>query len=316
MTKETRMQMIRLLNAEYAWVRKSFPRGDKGLTLKSDGALSPSERDVYMQVVQKGAVARPGERVQITNVEFKGKKVVFEINGGPLKKGKWYQRIQVMGSGGAAPVAPQPDNENAKGSLLTVEFKDYVPEMTLAEFREILKPVFDFTVKSAAQAYTESLPENVRNAIRDKKVLVGMNKEMVTYAKGRPPQRVRERGQNGQEYEEWIFGQSPQDVEFVRFQGDEVVQLKIMKVSGEKIVKTEREVKLNDPSVLVATKPEVLQTTPPAAAKPAKVPSMRRPGEDVPNAPSKAPTSTPPVQVPDTQTGPPNDFRLARGLNQ
>lgn len=312
MTRETRMQMIRLLNAEYAWARKPFPRGEKGLTIRSNGELSPGDRDLYMLIVQKGPVARPGERVQITNVEFKGKKVVFEINGGPVKRAKWYQRIQVMGAGGASPIASQPD-QAAKGSLLTVEFKDHVPEMTLAEFREILKPVFDFSVKSAAQAYTDSLPENVRNAIRDKKVLVGMNKEMVTYAKGRPPQRIRER-QDGQEFEEWIFGQSPADVEFVRFRGDEVVQLKIMKVTGEKIVKTEREVKLDDPSLVVAAKPQ--QEEQPPAIRPANAPTMRRPGEAVPNAPTDYPSSPPPVKVPDTPGGPPKDFWLARALDQ
>src|SRR5258708_36528303 len=102
-----------------------------------------------------------------------------------------------------------------------VEFNKHIPEMSLAELKEILKPVLDFTVKSAAQAYTESLAENVRNAIRDHKVLVGMNKEMVTYAKGRPPQRIRDREGN-QDYEEWMFGFPPQDVEFIRFVGDQV----------------------------------------------------------------------------------------------
>jgi hypothetical protein len=303
----TRVEMIRLLNAEYVWVRKPFPVGDKGLTIKSNGELVPSDRDLYMQIVQRGPVARPGQRVQITNIEFKGKRVVFEINGGPVKKAKWYQRIEIMGAGGGSPVAPGPDNRNAKGSLLTVEFKDHVPEMTLAEFREILKPVFDFTVKSAAQAYTESLPENVRNAIRDKKVLVGMNKEMVTYAKGRPPQRIREK-QNGQEYEEWIFGQSPADVEFVRFEGDEVVQVKIMKVGGEKIVKTEREVKLDDPALVVAARPESEQQPEAPAARPGNAPSMRRPGEIGPDKPAGVPSSPPSVQVPDPPPGPPNEF--------
>ena len=34
------------------------------------------------------------------------------------------------------------------------------------------------------------------------------------------------------EYEEWIFGTPPQDVDFVRFVGDEVVRVETMKVDG------------------------------------------------------------------------------------
>jgi hypothetical protein len=88
-----------------------------------------------------------------------------------------------------------------------------------------------------------------------------------------------------------------------------------MKINGEKIIKTEREVKLDDPSLVVAAKPQPDQE-PPATARPAKAPSMRRPGEVAPTAPSGYPSSPPPVQVPDPQTGPPKDYRTARSLDQ
>ena len=45
-------------------------------------------------------------------------------------------------------------------------------------------------------------------------------------------------------YEEWIYGALPQDVVFVRFVGDEVVLVKIAKVSGEVITKTQKEVQV------------------------------------------------------------------------
>jgi hypothetical protein len=138
-----------------------------------------------------------------------------------------------------------------------------------------LKPVFDFTVKSAAQAYTESLPENVRNAIRDHKVLVGMNKEMVTYSKGRPPQRIREKDDKGNYYEEWIFGAPPQPTEFVRFVGDEVVRLEVMSVDGEKEVRTQREVKLDQPAAVQTVAQQPLPGPKPGT----KAPTLRRPGE-------------------------------------
>ena len=83
------------------------------------------------------------------------------------------------------------------------------------------------------EAYLETVPPKVKEAIQNHQVLVGMNHEMVTYAKGRPPKKVRE--QDGEtEYEEWIYGDPPQDVEFVRFMGDEVVRLETMKVDGRR----------------------------------------------------------------------------------
>jgi hypothetical protein len=46
-----------------------------------------------------------------------------------------------------------------------------------------------------------------------------MNREMLIYAKGRPPKKIREK--DGEvEYEEWIYGEPPQDVDFVRMVGD------------------------------------------------------------------------------------------------
>jgi len=315
MSRQTRLQMIRLLNAEFAFARKPFPMGQKGLTIKPNGQLSPNDADLYNQIVQKGISAKAGERIQITNVDIKKDAIVLEINGGPVKKKKWYQRIQVSGPTGATVGAQEPD-QMAKGSFLTVQFKDHVPEMTLADFKKIVEPVFDFTVKSAAQAYTETLPENVRNAIRDHQVLVGMSKEMVTYAKGRPPKRLREKDPQGHEYEEWIYGEPPADVDFVRSIGEEVIQLKTMKVGGEKIVKTEKEVDLKDPSVITAAaalqreqeaeKAREQERTDTTGVQ--KGPTLRRPGEAPPaNTNDRQPT--PPVINPSSV--PPTIPRLA-----
>ena len=40
-----------------------------------------------------------------------------------------------------------------------------------------------------------------------------MNREMVTYSEGASAEKVRER-EDETEYEEWIYGEPPQDVEF------------------------------------------------------------------------------------------------------
>jgi hypothetical protein len=101
-------------------------------------------------------------------------------------------------------------------------------------------------VKSAAEVYLETLPPKVKDAITKHEVLVGMNREMVIMAKERPGQKLREKDDKGDEYEEWIYGAPPKDVVFVRFKGDEVSQVKTMKIAGEMVVKTEKEVDVKE----------------------------------------------------------------------
>ncbi|MCU1284805.1 MAG: hypothetical protein JWO13_1155 [Acidobacteriales bacterium] len=303
---KTRIEIVRLLNAEYVWVRKPFPMGETGLKINTNGEITPGDIELRQLVAKYGPAARPGERAQITNVLFKNNGIWFELNGGPKKKSKWYQRIEIGSAGGSTvPAAQNPKELVAKGSYLVLQFPKYIPEISLTEIKEMVKPVLDFTVKSAAQAYTESLPENVRNAIRDHKVLVGMNKEMVTYAKGRPPQRLRDR-EGKQDYEEWIFGTPPEDVEFIRFVGDQVTQVKTMTVDGQKIVKTQPEVQLEEKPKAPKVESKADDNSAPKPKAPG-APTLRRPGEALPDQPglnSKAPNQQP-TPTPDGSSPPP-----------
>ena len=291
-TKETRFMLIRGLNAERVFVRKVFPLGEKGLTIKN-GVVTPDDGQLRFMAAQYGPAARPGDRAQITDVIVKDKTLIFEINGGPKKKKKWYQRIEVAGAAGSTPIAPDNNPENPKGSFVALVFDKYVPNISPDQVKQMLAPVFDFTALSATQAYTDSLPPKVRDAIKKKQVLVGMDREMVNVAKGRPDKKIRERDERG-EYEEWMYGTPPQDVEFIRFIGNEVIQVKIMKVDGEKIVRTEREVDL--PQTAAAAKPAADVPV----ARPANAPTLRRPGEPVPETGGAQNPST--IGIPRDQT--------------
>jgi hypothetical protein len=240
-SKETRLQLVRLLSSEWVWTRKPFPLGMEGLVIMPDGGLMPDGPDLERAVAAKGVAAKAGERVQITDVKFKGSEIVLEINGGGKKKSRWYQHVQV-GMGGADAPLPQSNEPAPRGTYLKMEFANYVPEVTLDDLKARMAAVVDFSVKSAAQAYVETLPPIARKAIENHEALVGMNREMVTESMGRPPKRIRDKDEQNRDYEEWIFGEPPQDVEFVRFVGDEVVRVEVMKVDGEKIVRTQREV--------------------------------------------------------------------------
>jgi len=275
MTKETRFNVIRSLNAELAYVRTAFPMGEKGLRLK-DGVISPSGEALQSMLAAFGPSVKPGDQVRISSVVIHDKSIVFEINGGPRKKTKWYQRISIAGAGGEVPVAPSDQDANARGSYVELQFDHRVPDLSPAELKTLLRPVFDFDAKSAIESYLETVPPKVKEAIQKHEVLVGMNREMVTYSKGRAEKKIREKD-GDIEYEEWIYGEPPKDVEFVRLVGDEVVQMKTMKIDGEKIIRTKKEVDIGPSKESVA-----------AAARPSEKPSdapthrptLKRPGED------------------------------------
>jgi len=235
----------------------------------------------------------------------KDKEIILEINGGPKKKGKWYQHIQISGNGGASaplPGTPSPQSLDAHGSLVTLEFDKYVPEMSGDQVRAMLAPVFDFKALTPAEAYQKTLPPKLQEAIKDHKILVGMDKEMVMYAKGRPQQRLRDKDEHGQDYEEWIYGKPPEEVDFVRFKGNEVARLEIMTVDGNKIVRTEKEVDLQTKETEVAEQK-------PAQKQQQNAPTLRRPGEE-PENPSpptithRLPTPNPPDGQPGTTDTP------------
>ena len=300
MTKETRMTVIRTLNAELVYIRTPFPMGEKGLRLRG-GVVSPSGEALQSMLAMFGPSVKPGDQARISNVLIRDKSIIFEINGGPRKKTKWYQRITVSGSGGEVPVAPSDQDANARGSYVELQFDRRVPDLSPAELKTLLRPVFDFDAKSAIESYLETVPPKVKEAIQKHQVLVGMNREMVTYAKGRAEKKIREK--DGEtEYEEWIYGEPPKDVEFVRLVGDEVVQMKIMKIDGERILRTQKEVDLGAPQAAVVE----AEKTP---TGPTHRPTLKRPGEEeidpaTDGSQSNTRPRTPPGAPP--PSGPPN----------
>src|ERR1700730_6397190 len=280
-SKGTREDIIHAFNEELVYVRAAFPMGKTGLKLKN-GTVTPAGPELQHLMALWGPAAKVGDRARISDVVIKEDHIHFEINGGPIKKQKWYQRIQISGASTSVPIAPSDSSANARGSFVDLCFDKYVPEMTGPELKQLLRPVFDFDSKSALDAYLETVSPQVKDAIKNHHVLVGMNHDMVIYAKGRPPKKVREHADEV-EYEEWIYGVPPQDVDFVRFVGDEVVRVETMKVDGQKIVRIEKEVDLGAPTV--ANKQE---------ERPANEPSLRRPGGEIPES-NPANSSRPPV---------------------
>ena len=293
MSKQTREEVLHAFNAELVYIRTSFPMGKTGLRLKN-GALSPTGAELQQLISLWGPAAKPGDRARISDIVIKDDRIRFEINGGPVKKQKWYKHIQISGSATVTPGGDLSDNANAHGSFVDLYFDKYVPEMTGPELKQFLRPVFDFDSKSPVEAYLETVSPKVKDAISHHRVLVGMNHEMVIYSKGRPPKRVREH--DGEiEYEEWIYGTPPQDVDFVRFVGEEVVRVETMKVDGQKTVRVEKEIDLGESTVARKQTGE----------HPANAPTLRRPGEEMPDSNPANPSSAPPMGAPPPPLGNP-----------
>ena len=296
-SQDNRYQIIREFETQLVYARTSFPMGKKGLQLK-DGVITPNGEQLQQTLTLWGPAVKPGDPAHISFVRIKNDHIHFEINGGPEHHKKWYQRVEVSGTYGT-PVTGGADEPqtNPHGSFVDVYFDKYVPEMTVPQLRALLYPVLDFNARNKEQAYLDTVPPKVKQAIQAHHVLVGMNQEMVLHAKGKPPKKVRER--DGEtEYEEWIYGEPPADVDFVRIVGDEVVRVETMKVGGGKIVRTEKEVILQPDKEKEAKKqPE---------DRPANAPSLRRPGEDSEDVPkpSNGTAPLPPMPPPDVPQPP------------
>ena len=79
--------------------------------------------------------------------------------------------------------------------------------MSAAQLRDLLLPVLDFNARNKEEAYLDTVPPKVKEAIKAHHILVGMNTDMVVHAVGKAPKKVRERD-GDTEYEEWIYGRA------------------------------------------------------------------------------------------------------------
>jgi hypothetical protein len=300
LTERTRQQLIRTFQADEAFAVRPLPLGKKGVVLHANGPLSPSGNAYAEELEKYGISAKPGDRVVITKFEVKPDRILFEFNDGPEKHHHIMQHIEVGGMGGMAPLA-QDDGHVPVGSRMTLVFNKFVPEMTASQVRNLIVPMIDFSLKTPVEAFADTLPPKLKGAVLNHEVLVGMNREMVLKAVGQPDQKVRE--MDGQmPFEEWIYGQPPHQVQFVRFNGNRVIRLEIADVGQPPVIRDKDE---TDGYFAGQFVHQVrLGDAPPAAPNqehaPTAAPSLRKPGEDLPNAVDND-HQLKPVQFPDDQ---------------
>lgn len=219
---DERMEIERGLNAEYATLKVSLPRAKKPLVFHSNGSYDKSAWEDVMR--ENGPAARLGDEVQITRVFIDSNKIVLEINGG-TKSGHWYDHVQVGMGGNTSQVPVNQNGQQANGSHIAIVFPGSVPSLKASDIRQMLSPIFDFEKHTASEQYMDKLPEPIKKAIKEQRVIEGMDKDQVLLAMGKPHNKTRETNKDGDEIEDWIYGDPPGKMTFVTFNEGKVVKI-------------------------------------------------------------------------------------------
>ena len=221
----SRLSLIRYVDGELVQIVRPIPAGKKGFHLKAGVPLD--ENALRMALASAGSAINPGDHAQITSLDFKDKEIILDINGGGRGRTRLRDRIHLeVDAGPTVNTSPDtPVNTNA-GATIYLDFDKPLPEMTAEQLEQYLSGVLDFSKRhSAAVQWEESLPPEIQKAIQDKQPVVGMDHDMILAALGRPDRKVREKGPDGNEIEDWIYGTPPAKTIFVSFEGDKVTQV-------------------------------------------------------------------------------------------
>lgn len=225
-TDEDRLRIVRGLTAEYANAKVVFPMSKKPLEVNAAGV----DQRAWAEAMRKSAApaVKKGDQLQITRVAVNDQDIVMEINGG-LKDGRsWRDRIQVgMGGGRNMGGVPISSGQLSAGTTIVLKFdKPLEADLEVAEIKRLLEPIMQFDLRSATEVYVENLPPEIQEAIKNKKAVEGMDRDQVMLAMGRPRYKSRE-SKDGNDFEDWVFGEAPGRITFVTFGGaGKVVKVK------------------------------------------------------------------------------------------
>ncbi len=230
LTPESRLALIRFVSGEFAHAVQPLPAGKEGFYLKAGQPVN--EEMLNRAVATHGAAIRAGDSVQLTHLEFRDRDILIDVNGGGRGKKRLRDRIHL--EVGGVPTARTTSTENqtpglqpGMGSTIDLDFGRPLPDLTPDELKQMLIAILDFSKqRSASVQWIDTLPPDIKKAIQDKRAIVGMDREMVVAAIGKPEHKVRERDEDGNEIEDWIYGQPPSKTIFVRFLGDRVTSVK------------------------------------------------------------------------------------------
>ncbi len=243
LSESSRLAIIRAISGEFVRAQIALPGGKAGFHLAANQLPAPPAKAAepadnafvpsHIIVANRAPAIHQGDQVQITRIEFREKSIILDLNGGG--KQKWHLRDHLqMGVGTPMPAATvQPVNSGppglveGQGSTLFLDFDHKLPDLSPDEVKHKLAPVLDFNFqRSASSQFAESLPPEFQQAIKNGIAAVGMDHDMVLAAMGRPDRKVRERDDDGNDTEDWIYGIPPGKTVFVTFIGEKVVRVR------------------------------------------------------------------------------------------
>jgi hypothetical protein len=243
LTEGSRVAIIRAISGEFVRAQIALPGGKEGYHLAANEPKKPSAApkqasntlidSPHVFTVVNAPVIHQGDKVQITRIEFREKSIVFDLNGGGKHRFHLREHLQLETAGPVTatsisdPNHPDPAGLEGQGSTLFLDFGGKLPDLSPEELKQKLAPVLDFrSQRSAAAQFAESLPPEFQQAIKNRTAAVGMDQEMVLAAMGRPDRKVRERDEDGNDTEDWIYGTPPGRTIFVTFVSEKVVRVR------------------------------------------------------------------------------------------
>jgi hypothetical protein len=224
---QSKLTIVRFVDGEFAKVVQPLPHEKTGYKIPVGKPLDV--KALQNEVRREGAIASPGDTVQITSLEFRAKEIAVQINGGGRKKFHLRDHLQV-GMGGGMPPPSMDDShpDEGRGTTIILDYGRSLPDLGPDDVKHDLSVLLDFTKeRSATVNWIDTLPPEFQQAIKEHRAMVGMDQEMVIAALGRAEHKVREKDAQGNDTEDWIYGTPPAKTTFVTFIGDKVVRVKI-----------------------------------------------------------------------------------------
>ena len=228
----SKLELIRFVSGEFAKATKSLPAGKEGFIVHVG---KPVESEFLERALAThGAAVNSGDRVQITKLDFHDHTIIVDLNGGGRGKKRLRDRFHIE-MGGVPTMTTTTEQQQTgpaglqpgMGSTLYLDFNKAIPDLSPSDLKQILSPFLDFSKeRSASVQWIDTLPPETKKAIQERRALVGMDREEVVAAMGKPDHKVRERDTQGNDIEDWIYGQPPSKTVFVRFNGDHVTNIR------------------------------------------------------------------------------------------
>ena len=221
-SRDAKFEILRTVLAEQAASRLALPFGKDGVELSEAGELN--KQKLESDIKKNGQSITVGKVVTLTAIAFDDNKVEVELDGGGKNKKGFFEHLEVGVGNTSRPVGD--DVKKAKGSKIVLRFAKNVPvDLTPDQLRHLLDPVLDFNKQSFLKTGLESLPIEFQEAVKVKEARIGMDRNTVIMALGRPDRKVREKLE-GVETEDWLFYGHGVKTLFITFEDNVVVRIR------------------------------------------------------------------------------------------